>query len=62
MFECIMTQFEPMVKNSSVVNLDNIKIIRYNRTTLVSNGTFILHLENIPIQDICRKIFRYKKF
>jgi len=52
MFECIMTQFEPMVKNSSVANLDNIKIIRYNRTTLVSNGTFILHLENIAIGDV----------
>jgi len=52
MFECIMTQFESMVKNNSVLNLDNIKIIRYNRTTLVSNGTLVLHLENIAIEDV----------
>ena len=41
-----------MVMNSSVVNLDKLKIIRFNRTTLVTNGSFVLHFENIAIEDL----------
>jgi hypothetical protein len=47
-----MTQFEPIIKNSSVANFDKIKIIRFNRTTLVSNGTFVLYFEDGGVKDV----------
>lgn len=51
MFECIMTEFHPIIKNSSELNLDKLKIIRFNRTTLVANGSFVINLKG-SIKDI----------
>ncbi|CAG9801676.1 unnamed protein product [Chironomus riparius] len=45
MFECIMTQFDPIVKNCQSMNFDKIKVVRFNRTTLVSNGSFELNFD-----------------
>lgn len=42
MFEAILTQFEPLYKNSELLNIDKLKLVRFNRTTIVGNGSFEL--------------------
>jgi len=52
LFECILVQFEPMVKNSTTINFDNFKVTRFNRTTFVFNGTVQNFLDDLDDIDV----------
>ena len=47
MFECILTQLDLDIKDSPHSNFNNLKIVRFNRTTFVLNGTFELFVDSI---------------
>jgi hypothetical protein len=53
MFDCILTQLDPIVKKSPEANIDKLKAIRFNRTTFVANGTILLNFtESIKKVDV----------
>ena len=43
---------EPIVKNSEVLNMDNFKVARFNRTTFVFNGSIEMSLDSIKDLDV----------
>lgn len=47
MFELILSQFDVIDKDNSYANFNKVKIVRFNRTTFVVNGTFELFVDSI---------------
>lgn len=42
MFEAILSHIENEPKNSPILNLDDIKAKRFNKTTFVVSGSFVI--------------------
>jgi hypothetical protein len=45
MFEVLLSHGHPIIDNCSTVNFDKFKIKKFNRTTIVIDGTFLLSID-----------------
>lgn len=52
MFETLLSRLEVTPKNSPYSDFSNIKVVRFNRTTFVINGTFELFVDSIETFNV----------
>lgn len=61
MFDAILSQFEPLTKNNAFLNLDKVKVTRFNKTTFVLSGSFDLGLDSLEGLDVSSVLLPVKQ-